>query len=841
MTTYYFDNNAGNDSWSGTLPVPNGGLTDGPWKDARRLRLQFGGGQNNFLLESHSVWDYSTSNFAAEEMNTIYNPNGNTNGLSSNVAGSPSLLSNYFSSGIDDGNLPTFTKKYQLLSNAQCKGLWVWDSGWNAWGISFVNYSVVSTVNGNGYDLDLTLGSNVMPFAGCTCTLSTTGVLPTPLQGFTITTSSWAAGYTTYTTSINHNLSPGSQITIVGASPGLLNGTFTIFDTPLGTTFRIPMVYNPGARTSGGQIGYYVYPDTSVGVKLYTNYTDALAGNNNYLSLTGGSGIHTITISPTRGIGVRSNQDTILVGSSWGNGYNQGGMVSPLPTGDGNFTSSFGTATFYVYAPPTTDPGAYYTQGIFLFSTSTPTFQFWYHNNLIIEKLKFVNSPICIRNSGDVSLDYMGRVFEVRNCSTYMSASFFNAIISGTPSGYLVNYSIHDNYIENVGYTGIGIYCPSTSYNNIGKINVFKNTISGCNLCVSNGGGIYIQTSCPSLGGVVVYSNTISGARQARGNSYYDGCALYSEFTSRNVLWLRNFIYNCPVAMQDNSGDTIYWVGNIINGCAIGMNIDDAGGPLGSVNARQTNLYNNTFINMVPMNTFPLNWYGSPNSTPPGISNYASYANIVYSWHQGWSGTCTFSGSTVTIASRLLNSTGSPGSGIQMGFTTTGTLPTPLAPGLYYAHKLTSSTFSLHLSYYESLAGINAISFSGGSGTHTGACISISNYYNNLAISSNAYYASSGVFYNFSASAYYNTIVSKVNTTYWGMGYTSLIGGIDTGVLNVDPNVDQNGKPNNNSPAINAGTFVGYYSDATGRPFNNPPTIGAYEYYTAIQDPYTGP
>jgi hypothetical protein len=354
---------------------------------------------------------------------------------------------------------------------------------------------------------------------------------------------------------------------------------------------------------------------------------------------------------------------------------------------------------------------------------------------------------------------------------------------------------------------------------------------------VSTGGAIYLSVSTPRLGSIVVSGNTISNVLHARGNALYDGAALYSEFNSRNVIWLGNTIKNCPVALQDNSGDIIYWVSNVIDGCGIGMIYSDAGGSSGAVNARILNLVNNTFVNMVPMTTFPAGWYSNPNATPTSTSTYTNYKNAIYSWNYGWKGTNTFSSTTVTVASLQNTSTGSPGTGATITYTTTGTLPTPLTPGVvYYAKKLSSTTYELYSSYYESIMGINKFTFAGGSGTHTGIVGMSVNMANNVFTSSDPTYAASGNLFNVNNT---NITVSVKNTVHTGWVDHGLLGGLYTNLTNINPQLDLYYKPYQGSPCVGTGSFTGYYVDMSGRPFKVNPSIGAYENYSTYTDSYT--
>jgi hypothetical protein len=76
--------------------------------------------------------------------------------------------------------------------------------------------------------------------------------------------------------------------------------------------------------------------------------------------------------------------------------------------------------------------------------------------------------------------------------------------------------------------------------------------------------------------------------------------------------------------------------------------------------------------------------------------------------------TATVSTTTWTTATHSYNTSQT------VAFSTTGTLPSNVTAGrIYFARRLSSITFSIHPTEADALAGTNAISSSGGSGTHT--------------------------------------------------------------------------------------------------------------------------
>jgi hypothetical protein len=226
------------------------------------------------------------------------------------------------------------------------------------------------------------------------------------------------------------------------------------------------------------------------------------------------------------------------------------------------------------------------------------------------------------------------------------------------------------------------------------------------------------------------------------------------------------------------------------------------------------------------MTTFPLDWYGNPNATPASQSNYTNYVYCVYSWNPSWNAVATFSGTTVTNGTLNNGSKGTPGTGSLITFTTTGTLPTPLLAGVtYYARKLTSSTYELYNTKQESYLGINKISFTGGTATTTAYVSMSTNIVNNIIQSTDSSKLADGAI-NIN-SRLIPTISTNIVVGYGGVGVFTF--GTSNKVSQSSV-IDTNYKPV--SLAVNSGTYVGNYMDASGRPFKSLPSIGAYEDYS---------
>lgn len=167
-------------------------------------------------------------------------------------------------------------------------------------------------------------------------------------------------------------------------------------------------------------------------------------------------------------------------------------------------------------------------------------------------------------------------------------------------------WTVRDNYITNYGSCAIqpintagagGIRCE-IAYNRI---------INGG--YGQSQGAIYLQARSP--GQIVrVHNNYIYGAIRGTLGKPYDGCAIYTETGSDNVLVYQNTIENCYLAFIDNSGRTTRWFSNLLLNCHSAMWTDDDL----NIGLRQHYFYNNTCLvgntNLQPAAGLPLDNYG---------------------------------------------------------------------------------------------------------------------------------------------------------------------------------------------------------------------------------------
>lgn len=596
MANYYIDNIRGNDT-------TGNGSKSNPWKSLLKLRDGYGGTGHNFYLESGSTWEFITSRLDITIDTEVYN-NGASGGINGpNDGSSRTVITNYYHDDIDTGRLPTVRKYYELLSNTQRKGFWNYDSNWNGWRASFYNYRVQSSVSTSTSELDLAvveeitwsdvskLPQNVLvPWAGCSATFTGTSSMPTMTL----------AGQTQPTTS-----------TVV-----------------------------------------YLYPTSDRKVRVYATYEDALAGNSNYFVFsTTGAGVM-LNPTPARGVLAMDNTTAVMFHEKWGIGWNQGGASAAtfkndvLTKGgefkyssgypDGGSTGFGGGTDLIVWAPEDQDPVQYYGD-VKLFQRAC--LSFWAPVGITIENIHFDKCPSAVTlymgngqpntsNSNSTSKNPV----EVRNCVFTNCKNGVNLQISAAPRGKN-RVHVYGNYIYNTAGYGISGYDGTAVAGSIEEILIYNNFIDLSNVAYGMGGAIYFSTQSESFR-QKIFGNTIKRAWNGVGNAIHDGCGIYIEFNGSGWLVYGNYIEDCPVAFQDNSGKKNAYIGNTINKCGVVMRSTDEG----DCNSVYTIFNNNTIYDAKHKTE---NWITPQSVVTPRIQFYSYVRGVKY--------TCTFNQSSVSL------------------------------------------------------------------------------------------------------------------------------------------------------------------------------------------------
>lgn len=244
----------------------------------------------------------------------------------------------------------------------------------------------------------------------------------------------------------------------------------------------------------------------------------------------------------------------------------------PLKTLDGRYFAS-GTS-LYLYAPFHTNPTKYY--GEVLLSTNAGFITISSARNWVtIQDLHFENTSTGILAYSGSNTAETGVVIQRISGNTVSGLIRAAADSSGALRAFIKN-----NNIINFGPTAIQAF----SSTNAGflELEIINNTIADGLHCYSQG-AIYLQCRSPNFT-PIVQGNKISKVRWGTPDKMQDGCAIYCETGSDNVIINANTIEDCYMAFQDNSGRTTSWTNNLVKNCwAIMAQTDAEGNDAGNI------------------------------------------------------------------------------------------------------------------------------------------------------------------------------------------------------------------------------------------------------------------
>lgn len=256
------------------------------------------------------------------------------------------------------------------------------------------------------------------------------------------------------------------------------------------------------------------------------------------------------------------------------------GTQLPLASVSGRYSQS--NTTFYLYAPSTTNPTKYYGKvvlglcdtGFFTVSTG--------RGFVTIKNLNWVNGGcmVLLYNSTTTPNGVL-----VESCTANTTSHWLASVADNASAGNV--FIVRNNTVTNWGSTAIHPY--NTGSNSHKQVEIYGNKIHDGMHNYSQG-ALYIQSNCRVAG--LIYNNVLSNARFGSRDKTADGCAIYCETSSNNMRVFQNIVYNCHVALQDNSGRRNYWYSNLVFDCKSAMKISDEN----ENDAMQCFVYNNTFI-----------------------------------------------------------------------------------------------------------------------------------------------------------------------------------------------------------------------------------------------------
>lgn len=248
-------------------------------------------------------------------------------------------------------------------------------------------------------------------------------------------------------------------------------------------------------------------------------------------------------------------------------------------TGDGN------PGRLYVYTPnatsnPATNPTNYYGAGnIKAASSAISIFQFSRCGSYVTVENLQCNDSCALSN---IFLDNFGSAhitnWTIQNCYADRTACFSLMQFPNNATYYGQNISILNNTIKR--QPGPAIQGAATNFL------IKGNKFLGANYARNDGGAIYCSGPATNMSGIIEdnyfwdcrYESALTnGPKWAHGDMASDGCAIYLETTTQNVLVRRNIVDECHLACQDNAGSNHIWHANLIINCDRFIKITDQG------------------------------------------------------------------------------------------------------------------------------------------------------------------------------------------------------------------------------------------------------------------------
>lgn len=252
----------------------------------------------------------------------------------------------------------------------------------------------------------------------------------------------------------------------------------------------------------------------------------------------------------------------VRIGNTWESSRIDGSGL-PLSSLDGRWVDSGNS--LYMYAPAETNPTDYYG-GVLLGSNigflTISSGRGW----VTVQDLRFEKTGTGIKG-------YSGSALDVGLTVKRIEGETVSGLISFGVTGADARLyaSVSDCDISDWGTSAITAAAYGANKGGLRECNIFGNRISD-GLHQFSQGAIYVQTSGLTTR---IFNNTISGVRWGTLNKTTDGCAIYAETGSDNVLVYGNRVSDSVCAFQDNSGRSTAWYGNLVLNCGTAMRASD--------------------------------------------------------------------------------------------------------------------------------------------------------------------------------------------------------------------------------------------------------------------------
>lgn len=247
----------------------------------------------------------------------------------------------------------------------------------------------------------------------------------------------------------------------------------------------------------------------------------------------------------------------VLLGNGWGASTLGTEDKLPLKSIAGRYLcSNDADRKLYLYAPAGTDPTTFYG-GVRLSPSSSGFITVSDgHSWMRVEDLHFEDTACGV-------LGYSGNS-EVGLHARRISGVRVSSLISVTTDS---NGQMHAliEYCKARNYGATALWAYTNAGKGMKEIEIRYNDLEDGNNCFAQG-GIYYQCRSPGLQGRI-HNNKISRVKHGSPDFHWDGCGIYVETGSDDVLVYDNIIRDSHLALQDNSGRKSRFFNNMIDNC----------------------------------------------------------------------------------------------------------------------------------------------------------------------------------------------------------------------------------------------------------------------------------
>ncbi|MYM28654.1 hypothetical protein GTP58_10000 [Duganella sp. CY15W] len=319
----------------------------------------------------------------------------------------------------------------------------------------------------------------------------------------------------------------------------------------------------------------------------------------------------------------------------WGISYSYQQDYTALKNVKYAYVSDKYTKRIYVNAPKESNPTDYY-QGITIAGDEFGCLMLLRCGSYVtVENIDFEEAPnlIGIGSFDTIQTNITG--FEMSNCHGENVMGLIGSYADD--HAFTVQVHVHDCSLQHYASGGVRLG------NNLADCLIEYNWFYDGGKCCTSAGAVYLQerpTSKAPISGTTVQYNFVDTYAQGIGDHPHDGAGLYCEINSDGCKVQKNIVINCRTALQDNSGKSNAFLGNLLH-CDCALIVTK-----GTV--ANTNL------------TFDGNTVYSTNGrrSYPSSSTLPNWFDAVIGWHVDFSKNNVASGCSLTARANVIRAAG---------------------------------------------------------------------------------------------------------------------------------------------------------------------------------------